>query len=204
MEPVLRINGTADSFQTRISRLFSATTYSIPVFTFSIKTCSRAVKSVDNRHFSILLSREFALVPWRPEETIAMKAQEWPRNAREGANAANLDKDTVARKIIDCRAVYGVGEIVVYVIERPHLLKAFLFRTSKKGSSLVPGVFPAVDLFVQTRTRTKTRRFMGYLNHVREKKIDLKTLPDGFFIRLNNMLEVSKKKHDDASRKATI
>lgn len=93
-------------------------------------------------------------------------------------------------------AVYGVGEIVVYVIERPHLLKAFLFRTSKKGSYQVPGVFPAVDLFVQTRTRTKTRRFMGYLNHVREKKIDLNALPDGFFIRLNNMLEVSKKKHD--------
>lgn len=87
-------------------------------------------------------------------------------------------------------ALYENGQIVVYVIEKPHLKKAYLFTTNAGGGThKIPGVFPEVHLLLHTRTRFKTNRLLKYLQIIREENICLEQLPDGFFIRLNTHLE---------------
>ena len=86
--------------------------------------------------------------------------------------------------------LYEDGEIVAYIIGKAYNKRAFIFETdSIQGTHKIPGVYPAVRLLVETRSRGKTQRLQKYLRYALNQKISLYNLPDAFYCRLNILLE---------------
>ena len=85
--------------------------------------------------------------------------------------------------------LYEDGQIVVFIVSKINKKKAFVFKTGPDGTYKVPGVFPDVLLLAQTRTKYKTDLLIKFIHYIEKQEIDLNTLPDGFFIRFNTLME---------------
>jgi hypothetical protein len=87
-------------------------------------------------------------------------------------------------------ALYENGKIIIFVISKLHIKKAFIFKTNPvAGTHKIPGVYPEVILLAQTRTRMKTNKLQKYLEYIRKENIDLDSFPEEFFIRFNTLME---------------
>lgn len=87
-------------------------------------------------------------------------------------------------------ALYERGKLIIFVISKLHIKKAFIFKTNPgSGTHKIPGVYPDVNLLAQTRTRMKTNRMQKYLEYIKKENIDLDRFPDEFFIRFNTLME---------------
>ncbi|ACF47332.1 hypothetical protein Paes_2341 (plasmid) [Prosthecochloris aestuarii DSM 271] len=85
------------------------------------------------------------------------------------------------------------SETVLYVISGQYRNRAFLFRTGVvKGRDTIPGVYPDVQLLVSARTRTMVHRLQTSVKWLKSKGIDLNTLDDDFYARLQARIEEKK------------
>lgn len=89
-------------------------------------------------------------------------------------------------------AIFQEGEIVGYFLawgeRRRHL---YLFQCGK-GEASVPGVYPAVKILVDAGTRTRVSRLRNVLDWLQKNNYDMKALPDGFYARLQALIEGKK------------
>lgn len=82
------------------------------------------------------------------------------------------------------------GKIIAYLVRNGKKSKFFLFRTnSKDGAHKIGGCYPAVDLLIDTKTQGKTSRLRNVLTYLVQHKINLDSLSDVFYMRLNTIIE---------------
>jgi len=84
---------------------------------------------------------------------------------------------------------FNVGNIVIYAISQGKKRKAFLFRTGPGGTDILPGVHPSVNLLVQAKTREKVTRLLKIIASLNRRKIEIVSLSDSFFLRVNVLIE---------------
>lgn len=92
-------------------------------------------------------------------------------------------------------SIYEEKEIVIFFIDRGDKYNLYLFRTSKEGMEIIPGVYPSVNLLLHLKARHKARRFARYIKDFIKEGIDLNKMPDGFFTRLQALLEEKENKN---------
>lgn len=85
-------------------------------------------------------------------------------------------------------ALFDADQVVIYCVITGRSKKAFAFRTGLDGSVTVPGVLPGVELLCEAKSRGKVTRLMQVVCALERKGIALHALPEGFFVRLNTML----------------
>lgn len=87
-------------------------------------------------------------------------------------------------------ALFEDGQIVVYIVVKQSGQRSFLFQTdTKNGTETIPGVYPSVNLLIETRSKGRTQRLMNYLTEMEKKNINVNGLREGFFLRLHVLLE---------------
>jgi hypothetical protein len=96
------------------------------------------------------------------------------------------------------KLLFSAGSIVVYAISQGKKRKAFLFRTGPDGSDILPGVYPAVNLLVQAKTREKVTRLLKVIASLSRRKMEIVSLSDSFFLRVNVLIENRDFKIKDA------
>ncbi len=87
-------------------------------------------------------------------------------------------------------ALFDDGQLVLYIKENKNRKDACLFQTdTKKGTETIAGVYPAVNLFLETRTKGKTRRLLNYVAYMEKNHIPIQGLREGFFYRMQVLLD---------------
>jgi len=93
---------------------------------------------------------------------------------------------------------FNSGNIIVYAISQGKKRRAFLFRTGPCGADILPGVYPAVNLLVQAKTREKVTRLLKIIASLSRRKMEIVSLSDSFFLRINVLIENRDFKISDA------
>lgn len=87
-------------------------------------------------------------------------------------------------------ALFDDGQLVLYIKENKNGKEASLFQTdTRKGTETIAGVYPAVNLFIETRTKGKTRRLLNYVAYMEINHIDIHQMREGFFYRMQVLLD---------------
>jgi len=87
-------------------------------------------------------------------------------------------------------ALFNDGQRVLYIKEKKSSKEACLFQTDcQKGTEKIPGVHPAVNVLMATRTKGKTRRLLNYVAYMENNRIAIQGLREGFFYRLQVLLD---------------
>ena len=87
------------------------------------------------------------------------------------------------------KAIFDENSLVIYSISKGRKQRAYLFRTSSKGSDSIPGVYPAVLLLTEATSREKITRLLAVFQSLSRRNLDVSKLDDNFFIRLNTIIE---------------
>jgi hypothetical protein len=95
-------------------------------------------------------------------------------------------------------ALFNDSQLIIYCISKGRKQKAFVFKTHRSGADFVPGVYPAVELLAEAKTKGKVTRLIRILITLSQRNFDISKLDDGFFIRLNAVLENRKFRIGDA------
>ncbi|SPD72449.1 conserved hypothetical protein [uncultured Desulfobacterium sp.] len=86
-------------------------------------------------------------------------------------------------------AIFSDNCLVIYSVEINQQKTTFLFKTStSKGTVIVPGVFPKVDLLCHVKGKEKTTRVQTLVRALAKKNIDPANLDSAFYLRLGVML----------------
>jgi hypothetical protein len=86
-------------------------------------------------------------------------------------------------------SVYEENEVILYFIDRGEKYNAYLFKTSSTGMEKIPGVSTSVKILIHIGSRHKIKRLKSYVDDLKKKGLNLNELPDGFFYRMNALLE---------------
>lgn len=86
-------------------------------------------------------------------------------------------------------ALFSDSQLVIYCISKGRKHRAFIFKTCISGRDRVPGVFPAVRLLAEAKTKGKITRLTRILSALTRREFDVSNLDEGFFIRINAILD---------------
>jgi hypothetical protein len=86
-------------------------------------------------------------------------------------------------------AIFDENSFVIYCISKGRKQRAYLFRTCSNGKDLIPGVIPAVRLFIEATSKERVSRLLAVFSSISRRNLDASKLDDNFFIRLNTLIE---------------
>jgi hypothetical protein len=88
-------------------------------------------------------------------------------------------------------ALYPPGRLVAYQVDSRFSTRLYVFRTlaaPSPAAALVPGVHPAVDLLLETRTPGATAKACNLFSFVSKKGYEVDTISDAFWLRVAGVL----------------
>jgi hypothetical protein len=89
-------------------------------------------------------------------------------------------------------ALFSPGQLVAYLVESHLSTRLYVFRTMLTGhhsdGAVVPGVQPAVDLLLETRTRRSTARARNLFAFFSKNRYEVQTISDAFWLRVAGIL----------------
>ena len=88
-------------------------------------------------------------------------------------------------------ALYPAGRLVAYLVQTGQSTRLFVFRTLAApgpDAALIPGVRPAADLLVETRTPGATSKACNLFSWVSKKGYEVDAISDAFWLRVAGVL----------------